>query len=156
MSEIESAIEPLVVEFSIAATADHAFDTWVRRIGMWWPRDHTVSGDPAAIEVEPFVGGLIVERDRAGIAHPWGQVVRWEPPRRIDYLWHLMFSPDEATTVSVTFTDSRDATLVRIEQVGWDALGAHGPPRRERTSQGWPTVIEHYRRAFQSVDTGGQ
>jgi hypothetical protein len=146
VSGTESAIEPLVMEFSVAATAAHAFDTWVRRADIWWPRGHTISGDPAAIEFEPWVDGRIVEHDAYGNAYPWGQVVLWDPPHRVDYLWHLMFTPEEATTVSVTFTESDESTVVRLEQVGWEALGTQGPIRRERTIGGWGTVTAHYRR----------
>lgn len=155
MSDTESTIEPLVVEFTVEATVDHAFDTWVRRVALWWPPDHTVSGDPSSIEFEPRVGGRIIERDRTGNTHPWGDVVLWDPPHRVDYRWHLMFTPDEATTVSVTFTPAGDTTVVRLEQSGWEALGAQGPIRRDRTTRGWAAVNDHYRRSVETTGRGG-
>lgn len=154
MSKARSSIAPLVVEFAVESTVSHAFDTWVRRAATWWPRDHTISGDPAAIEFDPCVGGRIVERDHDGNTHPWGEVVVWDPPNRVDYLWHLMFTPKEATTVSVTFTQSGETTLVRLEQVGWDSLGEQGPIRRERTTRGWSTVTDHYRRSVEPTGRG--
>lgn len=154
MSDAESAIAPLVVEFSIAATAARAFDTWVGRAGVWWPRDHTISGDPVEIEFEPRVGGRILERGADGSTHLWGEVIVWDPPHRVDYRWHLMFTPEEATTVSVTFTETGETTFVRLEQIGWDALGDQGPMRRDRTIGGWGTVTDRYRRTVEAAQKG--
>jgi len=143
--EPESAIPPLVVEFEVAATAEHAFATWVERTELWWPRTDTVSGRPTAIVFEPRVGGRIYERGPDGDEHPWGEVLVWDPPARIECLWHLFFPRAEATRVCLTFTPRVDSTLVRLEQSGWAALGEQGPRRRERTTQGWAAVGAAFR-----------
>lgn len=143
--------EPLVVEFVVNATPEHAFDTWVSDQRLWWPRGHTISGDPADIVLEGRVGGRVYERDRDGAEHVWAEVLAWEPPVRVRLLWHLFFSRDEATQLEVTFRPAgtdRPGTLVRLVQTGWDALGDAGPPRRERTIGGWAAVTGPYRAAF--------
>ena len=38
-----------------------------------------------------------------------GQILDWEPPRRLRYLWHLFFAPSEATEVEVRFEPARRA-----------------------------------------------
>ena len=129
-------IPPLTVEFEVAAHPQHAFATWVERTDLWWPPGHTVSGAPAAIIFEPYAGGRRLRARRTGRRDPWGEVLVWEPPLRVEYLWHLFFAPDEATRVAVTFTPRNGATLVRLEQTGWDALGELGSIRREGTTQG--------------------
>lgn len=129
--------EPLVVEFDVRATPDVAFATWTERIGTWWPPSHTLSRDPAGIAFEPRPGGRIVERGPDGVEHPWGEVIAWEPPHCVRYWWHLYFDRAEATQVEVTFRAADGGTRVRIEQSGWEALGAAGAPRRERTQQVW-------------------
>jgi len=139
-------IPPLTVEFDVSASPQHAFDTWVQRSDLWWPADHTMSGAPAAIVFEPHAGGRIFERDAHGAELPWGEVVVWDPPNRIEYLWHLFFARAEATRVAVTFTPNALGTRVRLVQTGWDALGDQGLIRREGTTKGWATVCEHYRR----------
>lgn len=137
--------DPLVVEFAVRAAPEHAFDTWVSRIGLWWPKSHTMSQDPDAIVIEPESGGRIFERATDGRELDWGEVLDWEPPRRIRYLWHLFFTRDEATVVEVTFTATSDGTAVRLVQTGWEALGDQGPPRRERTLVAWSVVTDSYR-----------
>jgi uncharacterized protein YndB with AHSA1/START domain len=145
-------IPPLVVEFEGAAAPAHAFDTWVADTTRWWPTGHTMSGDPAAIVFEPRPGGRIFERAGDGTELPWGEVLEWEPPHRLRYLWHLFFPRPEATEVEITFTATRAGTAVRLVQTGFDALGDAGRVRRERTVQGWAAVIAPYRELFTPID----
>ncbi len=147
-----AGIPPLVVEFEVAASAEHAFDTWVNRAALWWPAGHTLSGGPTAIVFEPRAGGRIFERGPQGDEQQWGEVLAWQPPTRIRCLWHLFFPRNEATEVEVTFTPSRDGTRIRLVQTGWDALGAEGPARRERTVQGWANVTAGYRRLVDGAE----
>ena len=132
--------EPLVVEFEVGVPRRHAFDMWTARCGLWWPKSHTISGDPAAITFQPRPGGRIFESAADGAEHDWGEVLDWEPPDRLRYLWHLFFDRGEATEVEITFTERDGRTLVRIEQRGWERLGDAGPPRRERTGQAWAAI----------------
>jgi hypothetical protein len=141
-------IPPLTVEFEVAASPEHAFTTWVERPGLWWPAGHTVSGSPAEIVFEPRAGGRIYERDAQGTELPWGEVLVWAPPGRIEYLWHLFFPRAEATQVAVTFTAVERGTVVRLVQTGWDALGEPGELRRERTIAAWSTITAQYRATF--------
>jgi uncharacterized protein YndB with AHSA1/START domain len=139
------ALPPLVVEVDVAASIEHAFDTWVDRCALWWPTGHTVSGSPVSIVFEPRPGGRIFERAGDGTEHDWGEVIAFERPRRVDYWWHLFFDRSEATLVEVTFAPSGEGTRVRIEQTGWDALGDAGRARRERTVSGWAATTAPYR-----------
>jgi hypothetical protein len=81
--------EPLVVEFEVRATPEHALDVWTRRAALWWPRSHTLSGQPESIMFEPRPGGRVVERAANGVEFEWGEVLDWGPPTRVRYLWHL-------------------------------------------------------------------
>lgn len=138
-------MKPLVLEFEVAASRGHAFDIWANRISLWWPRDHTVSGSADVdIIVEGFTGGRIFERTVDGSEHDWGRVVEWDPPHRLAYTWHLLVDPGEATDLTVTFSEAGEGTSVRIEQRGWERLGAAGPPRREGTNRVWQTMIGRY------------
>lgn len=138
-------IDPLVVEFTVDAGPDHAFSVWVSKASLWWPRSKTVSDESLAdVVFEPFVGGRIYERDRTGAEHDWGTVVRWDPPERIDFTWHLFFDPAEATDVSITFRPREGGTAVRLEQRGWERLGAAGPVRRDRTRTAWGLITPPY------------
>jgi uncharacterized protein YndB with AHSA1/START domain len=141
-------MEPLELAFTVACPPERAFDLWARETSQWWPHGHSVSAEPGlAVTFEPRPGGRIFERTPAGVEHDWGEVLAWEPPRRLAYLWHLRFDRADATEVEVTFAPSPDGTAVRIVHRGWERLGSKGPERRERNRRGWSGVIEHYVRA---------
>jgi len=134
-------VSPIVVEFDVAASCRHAFDMWANRTSLWWPRGHTLSGDDELeIVFEGRPGGRIFERAVDGSEHDWGRILVWEPPHRLAYSWHLFFDAAEATDIEVTFTEVGDATAVRIEQSGWERLGAAGEARRARTHSVWQAL----------------
>ncbi len=140
--------EPLSISFTVRCSVEHAFDVWARRIGLWWPRGHSVSGDPAlAVVLEPRVGGRIYERTGSGVEHEWGSITAWDPPHRITYLWHLRADRADATEVTVTFAPGGESTIVTIVHAGWEHLGARGPEWREANRRGWAGLLPHYRRA---------
>jgi uncharacterized protein YndB with AHSA1/START domain len=60
------------------------------------------------------------------------------------YSWHLFFDPDEATQIEITFTPHGEGTLVRLEQSGWERLGAAGPARRGRTRDVWTGLTARF------------
>jgi hypothetical protein len=139
-------IEPLVVSFEIASSADHAFDTWTRRIDSWWPREHTASADPAAsIVLEPVLGGRLFERTPDGVEHDWGRIVAWQPPQHFGYTWHIRRDAGDATDVRITFTSIEPGhTRVDIVHTGWEHLGADAQSWRDRNVGGWNGVIPHF------------
>jgi uncharacterized protein YndB with AHSA1/START domain len=147
--------EPLIVEFEVRAPIEHAFDMWANRCALWWPPSHTVSGDPQTIVCEPHRGGRIFERAPDGAEHDWGEVLDWEPPTRLRYLWHLFFDRSEATEVEVTFSALDDRTGVRLAQHGWDRLGDVGAPRRTRTRQVWGSITPLYAQACEATPAHG-
>ena len=96
-------IEPLRLSVDLDCAADHAFDVWTRRLSMWWPKDHSVSGDPETeIHLEPWVYGRIFERTPDGTEHDWGRINRWDPPSHLGYQWHIGRDADAATDVELT------------------------------------------------------
>jgi hypothetical protein len=140
-------MEPIVVEFEVGASPEHAFDVWTSKPSLWWPRSHSVSQDPELTVVfEPFPGGRIYERVSDGSEHEWGEIVVWEPPFRVDYLWHLFFDRSEATEITVTFAETETGSRVRLVQTGFERLADDvGPERRRRTSHAWVEVTGYYR-----------
>jgi uncharacterized protein YndB with AHSA1/START domain len=140
-------LPPLRMSFEVACAPEAAFDTWTQRFALWWPADHTVSGDPERVVLEPRLGGRIHERTHDGTEHEWGQITVWEPPHRLGYLWHLRRDRADATEVEITFRPRGRQTLVEIAHRGWERLGAEGPDWRERNLGGWSTLLPHYVRA---------
>ena len=141
-------MEPLEIGFTVSCPPGHAFEMWAERTSLWWPHGHSVSAAPGlTVTFEPRQGGRIFERTPGGDEHDWGEVLVWEPPRRLVYLWHLRFDRSDATEVEVTFAEVPEGTAVSIVHRGWERLGEKGPERRARNEKGWAGVIEHYRSA---------
>ena len=141
-------LEPLRIGFTVECPPERAFELWAQRTSLWWPHGHSVSAEPGlTVTFEPRPGGRIYERTPGGEEHDWGEVLAWEPPRRLAYLWHLRFDRADATEVEVTFEADAGGTAVLIVHRGWERLGAAGPERRARNEKGWSGVIELYRAA---------
>ena len=141
--------EPLRFALDVACPADHAFAVWTSGIGTWWPADHTVTGeDGLDVVLEPRVGGRIFERTSGGVEHDWGEVTRWDPPSRLDYLWFLRAERGDATDVSIAFVPVDEGrTRVEITHSGWERLGTRGDAWRDRNHQGWSTLLPHFEAA---------
>jgi uncharacterized protein YndB with AHSA1/START domain len=139
--------EPLELSFTVGCSAGEAFDTFAVRTSLWWPHQHSVSGkEGITVTFEPFQGGRIHERTPGGAEHDWGDVLVWEPPHRLVYLWHLAVDRSDATEVEVAFTPAApEGTLVAITHRGWDRLGSKGAERRERNHEAWSSLLPHYR-----------
>jgi uncharacterized protein YndB with AHSA1/START domain len=96
-------MDPLELGFGVECPPERAFELWAELTTMWWPHGHSVSGEPGlTVTFEPRPGGRIYERTPAGEEHDWGEVLDWEPPHRLRYLWHLRFDRSDATEVEVT------------------------------------------------------
>jgi Activator of Hsp90 ATPase homolog 1-like protein len=142
-------IEPLRVTLDLACSRDHAFATWVERFDQWWPRSHTTSGDPAAtVHLEPRTGGRIFERTSDGREIDWGEVVAWDPPRGLSYLWHIRRDRSDATDVRLSFHRRGDGGCrLEIEHTGWERLGGEGQEWRDANRGGWAGLLPHFEAA---------
>ena len=138
--------EPLRLAFTVDCPPEHAFELWAARTSVWWPVGHTVTSEPGLeVVLEPRVGGRIFERTPAGREEDWGEIVLWEPPRRLAYTWHLRQDRADATEVEIAFTAQPDgSTRVEIEHRGWERLGARGPELRGRNERGWSGLLPHF------------
>ena len=143
-------IDPIRLSFTLACSAEHAFDTWTLRATSWWPAEHTVSHEPdARIVFEPHVGGRIYERTARGTEIEWGQIIEWERPRRLRYLWHIATDPVNATDVAIVFRLMSDAsTRIEIEHGGWDRLGDLGRAWRNANHAGWDGTLPAFQNAI--------
>ena len=116
-------IEPLRIEFDVACSPDHAFETWTRKATYWWPPEHTVS-------------------------HERGEVVQWDPPQRLRYRWRIATDPENATEVEIVFRRLGDSkTRVEVEHGGWDRLGDISQRWRDANQAGWDGVLPAYAEA---------
>lgn len=99
------------------------------------------------VAFEPYAGGRIFERASNGVELEWGQVLAWEPPHRLSYVWHIYGDRADATEVDINFAAEGEATKVTIVHRGWERLGARGDELRKQTRQGWAGLISQYEQA---------
>jgi uncharacterized protein YndB with AHSA1/START domain len=138
---------PLQLAFTVACPPEHAFAVWTQRPSLWWPKSHSVSADPdLTVTFGPRAGGRIFERTATGEEHDWGQILEWEPPRRLVYRWHLRQDRADATRVEISFAADGAGTAVTIVHSEWQKLG-----QRERNERGWIGLVPH----FVAACTGG-
>jgi hypothetical protein len=139
-------IEPLRISIQVACSADHAFSVWTSHASLWWPLAHTMTGEKGLqVVFEPHAGGRIFERTPAGLEVEWGQIIHWEPPQRLGYLWHIATDREHATEVEIHFVPlDTNQTRVDIEHRGWERLGELGPGWRNENRSGWDGVLQDY------------
>ncbi len=100
----------------------HTFDTFVRKIGAWWPVNPFSAGQERVrdVTVEREVGGRVYETWRDGTEVCWGELLVWEPPSRFTMTWTFT---SVATEVEFTFARLGPAlTRVAVEHRGWERL----------------------------------
>jgi uncharacterized protein YndB with AHSA1/START domain len=134
------------MSFVVACPAEHAFATWTGKASSWWPVEHTVSHERGTkIVFEARQGGRIYERTPDGREISWGEIVEWDPPRRLRYLWHIATDPANATDVEIVFRELPDSsTQIEIEHGGWERLGEIGTAWRDANHAGWDGVLPSY------------
>lgn len=139
-------LDPIRLRFEVQCPVAHAFAVWTEQIASWWPRTHTVSAQrDADVVLERHVGGRIYERTAAGVEHDWGEVIAFEPPRRLSYLWHIRRDRADATEVAISFSSVDEGTTrIEIEHRGWERLGDDAPAWRDRNYSAWDTLLARY------------
>ena len=72
-----AAPPPVVKRIVVRMDPDGAFDLFTREMSLWWPlRTHSCAGDDSVrVQVEPHVGGQIIETAKDGSRAPWGTVL---------------------------------------------------------------------------------
>jgi uncharacterized protein YndB with AHSA1/START domain len=148
MTISETAVRREVV---VDATIEWAFEVFTKRVGTWWPREHHVGqADMENVWFEPRVGGRCYEVGVDGSECDWGQVLAWEPPRRLVVAWQLNgqfeYDPDlsHASEYEVSFSEAGPGrTRVELEHRGFDRHGPEGDGIRRAVDDdaGWTYVM---------------
>lgn len=145
MSELpqDDAVEKAIV---VRCTIETAFHVWTTQIDVWWPKGHSISGDPAtSVAIEPFVGGRLYERTAAGAEHVWGVVTAWAPPRQLAYHWYLGSGPEQPSLVEVRFSaEGARTTRVSVIHRGPELLGERWAHTSPRFSAAWEHVLPSF------------
>lgn len=134
-------IEPIRLEVTVRRSMQDAFSQFTGRLTDWWPSQRFTFGPGRSHEVlmDPFVGGRFYERYKDGDEFTSGEVLAWEPPRRVVFTGRGQWAV--STRVTVLFTsDEPLATRVQVEHSGWEHM-SDGLVRRNEYANGWPAVM---------------
>src|SRR3954467_11370635 len=107
----DSAVADVLVRtVTLACSAEHAFETFTRKIDLWWPRGHRRSPE-AALRLDAAPGGRLVERAPDGAEWAMGRITDFDPPSRLSLDW-FPGSPVAPTSVDIQFTAIGSSTKV--------------------------------------------
>jgi hypothetical protein len=153
-SHVPDAVQKSIV---VRCTVDQAFRIWTEQIDAWWPKGHSVSGDPrTTVVIEPHVGGRIFERTAAGVEQSWGQVLVWAPPEHFAYHWFLGSGAAQPTRVDVHFiVQEHELTRVEVRHGGPELIGDLWSRNSPRYGAAWDVVLPAYLVACQTARIGG-
>jgi uncharacterized protein YndB with AHSA1/START domain len=132
--------EPLRRTIEVRCSLERAFAVFTGELDVWWPAGHR-RNPGSRLFIEPRAGGRFVERTAAGDEIVLGEVVAWEPPRRLVYTWYPG-ADDRPTTVEVRFTAAAGVTRVEVIHAEGDSgLGDRWPERVGRFERAWSVVL---------------
>lgn len=141
----DTTVVPAIVKtVHVPLSVDKAFALFTDRIGEWWPLDdHSVGGSESTVSFADEQ--RLVEVLADGSESQWGEVLIWDPPRRLCLSWHpgSVASPQQ-TQVSVTFEATRAGTIVRLEHSGWERQSVDVTDVHAGYSSGWTVVLDSY------------
>jgi uncharacterized protein YndB with AHSA1/START domain len=113
----------------VNAPQAHVFDTFTKDFDTWWPRKHHIGGkEPFTAVLEPRVGGRWFERAHDGSECQWGDVLAWEPPKRVVLTWDInadwQYQRGFGTEVEVQFLrEGPEKTRVVLEHRKLERFG---------------------------------
>lgn len=147
---------PIRKSIRVDAPQAKAFDTFVRQMGTWWLKSHSLLKSPQAdVVIEPRTGGRWFEVGEDGSEQMWGRVLEWDAPDRVVLAWQLTgewaYDPDFETTVEVRFMPYGDQTMVEFEHRDLERFGPKAEEIRggyeSGMDGGWGELLERFRRA---------
>jgi uncharacterized protein YndB with AHSA1/START domain len=142
-------------EITVNAPPERAFAVFTEGFDTWWPRSHSIGeAEVAKVVIEPRTGGRWYEQGVDGSVCDWGEVLAYEPPRRLVVEWRIGGSwtfekdLDAVSEIEVLFTPEGDATRVTLEH---RHLGRHTAPEALKeavgSEGGWPGLLKLYSEA---------
>ena len=134
-----SEVSAIAFEYSLPCSPERAFDVYVARIGEWWHQDYTANAETLQdVIIEPRVGGRVYATHSDLGEHDWGEVVVFEPGRRLVHTFTLAQDPTHPTEVAVEFVDAGGRCTLRFAHGGWTEANAAD----RRKFGDWPVMLD--------------
>jgi uncharacterized protein YndB with AHSA1/START domain len=158
-AEASGPPELVVVEETVAAPVERAFEVFVDQLGSWWPREYTWAKDNLAdIAIEPKYEGRCYERTKDGTETQWGTVLTVGRPEHIVFAWQINADRSAepnvalASRVDIRFAPAtEDTTSVVLVHRDFPRHGPGWQKYRQNmaSKSGWPRILEHYKKAVE-------
>ena len=145
-------VAPVRKEIVVEASQERAFRVFTAEHGAWWPlATHHIGAQAAETAViEPRVGGRWYEIGEDGSECQWGDVLAWDPPRRLVLAWRIgadwQFHAELETEVEVTFVAEGASTRVTLEHRHLERMGEAAEAVRVQidSDSGWTGIMALY------------
>jgi uncharacterized protein YndB with AHSA1/START domain len=151
-SNVPATTTPVRKTITVKATVERAFEVFTSDFDSWWPRSHHIGKSPMTKAiVEEKVGGRCYSEQEDGSECDWGQILAWEPPRRLVIAWQVSsswgYEPDlaKSSEVEVRFTpEPGGMTRVDLEHRHFERHGPTGAASRMAVDSpnGWTGVLQ--------------
>ena len=143
------SIAPIVQSVETKASPTSAFDIFTTRMTDWWPRKTIGKNPHAKVVLEGRVGGRWFEIDAEGNETQWGDVLAWDPPRRLLLAWRIdnkwSYDSNFITEVEMTFSPTESGgTFVTLEHRNLERFGVDAETHAANLSGGWPTILNDF------------
>jgi uncharacterized protein YndB with AHSA1/START domain len=131
-------IEPVRRSIEVRLPPADAFDLFTTGIAEWWPyKTHFSRGPVKSLIFEPRLGGKLKEVCTDGVVETYGEVLAWDPPRRVVIKWMVAPQRVAPTEVEVRFTPTDAGCRLDLEHRGFDSA-----VYRDSYDGGWPGVLQ--------------
>jgi uncharacterized protein YndB with AHSA1/START domain len=142
-------VSPITKSIRVKVTPERAFEVFTTNVLKWWPPGYTIGTSPMKeVVIEPRVGGRWFEIGEDGSQCQWGDVLAWNPPRRLLLAWRIgmdwQFDPSLLTEVDVTFRDvGGGETEVKIVHSKFENYGADAE-KAAQVFDGWSSTLVRF------------
>jgi hypothetical protein len=121
-----SATSAITHEYRLRCGAERAFAVYTGRIAEWWDPRYTANAATLdSVTIEPRAGGRVYATHSDLGEHDWGEVVVWDPGRRLVHTFTLAQDPRHPSEVAVEFlAGAEGGCTVRFAHGGWTAANA--------------------------------
>jgi uncharacterized protein YndB with AHSA1/START domain len=158
MTTVEPAVHKSV---TVKAGVERAFQVFTEGFDTWWPRSHHIGKSPMTKAIiEGFPGGRCYSEQADGTDCQWGEIVTWDPPRRLVIAWKIspqwQYEPDlaKSSEVEVRFTTEPDgSTRVDLDHRHFERMGEGWENMRNQVDSnkmGWSDLLQMYAAAIKS------
>ena len=139
---------PIEKTLIVPLTASEAFELFTENMDTWWPKDpFSVTGDTSKVSFANHKGGDIVEKGVDGSINVWGTLLAYDPGKYLAFSWHPGRDADEATMVTVTFTQTEAGTRCDLTHGGFEILGDTADAVSSSYLSGWDLVLGCFSKA---------